>query len=561
VILPESRIDKKWLAINGVLALIVAIAWSFTARSQDDHWPTLLFLFATVAIALFGIHTTSTKLNDARLLRLGYLFIAALAVTLLVLGTRWKANLANGGPGLEGDQERFYFQAAEFARGGFRLSSMPSLNYTGVLFVYGVVFKIFGHNPYAPALLNALLTLFATLLLARVAYKIKRERSNTDWMIAFFVVPEVLLHIVMPSRDILAMTLLTISVLGVANYVLDAPAERRPLVAAMTMLPSLFLLALVRTPALIPAVASIILLLVMGRLWRSLLIVAIPAVAILVAAPLLSESLGGYHLSYAQVVSNVVVDPNEQPLDVYHWNQRSIGRLLIPHTRVEAFAYAVPRLILYWIAPLPSVHWRPVAAGDWTHDQILLTALSSIMYAVLFPLVIASLWISVVRSRDGLALQIPFWITIIAIVVGTPLIHERYRVMAIPLLAGCMWLGRMATRRELLWSYAIWGGVLLTGGAAALAYKEMPCAAPVIVKQPQVAAIRAGETVTLSVTAQGDGLSYQWFAGNRGFLGAPVLGGTQLRLDVKPEVSSTYWVRVTNACGQDDSAISIVIVK
>ena len=413
MILPESGIDKRWLAINGLATLIVAIVWSFNARSQDGYWPTLFFLLAAVAIALFAIHKTSRSLDDPRLLRIGYLFIAALAIALVILGPRWNADLARGGPSLEGDQERFYFQSAEFARGGFRLHSVPSLNYTGVLFVYGVVFEIFGHNPYAPALLNALLTLFATLLLARVAYKIKKERSESDWMIAFFVVPEVLLHIVMPSRDILAMALLTIAVLSVGSYVLDRRAGRRPMPAAiLMMISSLLLLGLVRTPALIPAVASILALLVMGRLWRSLLIVAVPAIVILAVAPFLSESVGGYHFNYAQVVSNVVVDPNEQPLDAFHWNQRSIGRLLVPHTRLEAVAYAVPRLILYWAAPLPSVHWRPVAAGDWTHDQVLLTALSSIVYIALFPFVLASLWGSLVHTRDGLVLQIPFWITI-----------------------------------------------------------------------------------------------------------------------------------------------------
>src|ERR1041384_321915 len=114
----------------------------------------------------------------SRMNRRAFLLIFVVALTLvLCLSALWRSHLAAGGPALEGDQERYYFQAADFARSGFRVSTVPSLNYTGVLFFYGAVFAVFGHNVVAPALVNLLLVAAATLLLIRVGTKIKGRRD------------------------------------------------------------------------------------------------------------------------------------------------------------------------------------------------------------------------------------------------------------------------------------------------------------------------------------------------------------------------------------------------
>jgi len=550
----------RWTAIHAVIVTLIAASWTAIADVHEGYWPTLALLIVAAAVALALIHETSIRCNDPRLLRLGYVYDAALAFMLLVLATRWSANLAAGGVSLEGDQERFYFQAGQLARDGFRLSHLPSLNYTGVLFVYGVIFRIFGQNPYAPLLVNLLLIVVVTVMLVRVAYKIKSERTAGDWMIGLLlIVPDVLLHGVMPSRDILAMGLVAIAVLAVAEYVLDDPRGRKPLVAAMLVIPALLLLAVVRTPALIPAVGSIVLLLLFFRVWKGIVAVAVPAAVILLTAPLLSERLGGYHVSYSYIASHLVADSADLPLDIFNWHPRSIARLLIPHNAVQAIAYAPPRLVLYLLAPLPFVN--PRAATGWSRDQMLMTALSSVVYVLLFPMLLASLYGAITARRAGLTLQIPFWLTMFAIAAGTPLIHERYRLMAVPFLIGCIWLGRTATRREVLWSYTLWGSVLIVGGASAAIYKAQPCATPRISRQPESSTIVAGVPVTLSVRASGDGLSYQWYGGDPGFMGAPVLGASRPTLVVSPRVTSTYWVHVINPCGAVDSSSSVITVK
>ena len=557
---PMTRPDGlvRWIAACAIFSLALATVFGFVVRGQDGSGRTLGFLLLTLMVGLIAIYKMSVRLNDVLFLRFAYVFIASLAITLLILGPRWNDHLAAGGARLEGDQERYYFQASEFARDGFRIDKLPSLNYTGVLFIYGALFALAGQNPYAPMLLNTLAVLAATLLLARVGYKIKPKRDRTDWTIGFCLfVPEVLLHCTMPSRDILAMVLLSISVLSAANYLLGIPTPRRAGASALVMIPSLLLLGIVRTTALIPAVASITILLLIDRVGskRSLAIVAAPALVILMIAPQLSEYFGGYRLSYAQMISHAVVDPNEQVVDAFNWQPRSIGRLLVPHSTSQAIAFTLPRLIVYILAPLPN--WKGAGVSDWTSLEVLATVTASVLYTALFPLVLGSFR----HGRAVVMFHIPFWMTMLAVASGTPLIHERYRVMAIPFFIGCAWLGRMATRRQLAWSYALWGGILLIGGTAAAAYKTLPCPQPVIASQPRSIVTRRGQSVTLTVHVVGEDLSYQWFGGASRFMGAPIRGGTQPALRVSPAVTSSYWLRASDACGHVDSATALITVK
>ncbi len=88
------------------------------------------------------------------------------------------------------------------------------------------------------------------------------------------------------------------------------------------------------------------------------------------------------------------------------------------------------------------------------------------------------------------------------------------------------------------------------------------CSAPSITNQPQSAASSDGR-VTLGVTAEGTApLSFQWYRGNSGNLSEPINGATaasfQTPLFNPGQTSASYWVRVSNACGQIDSATATI---
>jgi hypothetical protein len=87
------------------------------------------------------------------------------------------------------------------------------------------------------------------------------------------------------------------------------------------------------------------------------------------------------------------------------------------------------------------------------------------------------------------------------------------------------------------------------------------CTPPAITGQPGSPAIAAGSSATLSVSATGTGpLSYQWFTGTSGNTASPIPGGTGPSITVTPASTTSYWVRVTNACGTANSATATVTV-
>src|SRR5205085_9418264 len=52
------------------------------------------------------------------------------------------------------------------------------------------------------------------------------------------------------------------------------------------------------------------------------------------------------------------------------------------------------------------------------------------------------------------------------------------------------------------------------------------CTPPSITSQPQSVTITQGQSPTLTVSASGTSLTYQWFGGASGFTGAPQAGAT-----------------------------------
>jgi len=137
---------------------------------------------------------------------------------------------------------------------------------------------------------------------------------------------DVILCDVMTSRDALAMSLLSIAVLLVAAHVTRNDTDRSLIPAALLLAPVLLALAVVRMTALIPAVASIIVLFLIFRsrvnLW-AMAIVVVAAIGLLIVAPVLSARLGGYHMTYAKLISLTAINPDQKFIDGFTWTKRS----------------------------------------------------------------------------------------------------------------------------------------------------------------------------------------------------------------------------------------------
>lgn len=86
------------------------------------------------------------------------------------------------------------------------------------------------------------------------------------------------------------------------------------------------------------------------------------------------------------------------------------------------------------------------------------------------------------------------------------------------------------------------------------------CKAPAITQQPASQRSLAGHGRTLSVTATGTDLTYQWYVGTSGTTTAPVTNGTSSSIVVSPNVTTDYWVKVTGRCGSANSSTAKISI-
>jgi len=73
------------------------------------------------------------------------------------------------------------------------------------------------------------------------------------------------------------------------------------------------------------------------------------------------------------------------------------------------------------------------------------------------------------------------------------------------------------------------------------------CSPPVITATSPTRYIEAGTPASVSVTATGSNLTYQWYIGNSGVTTSPISGAVGLSCTVSPSTTTTYWCRVTSA--------------
>ncbi|HEX7190363.1 MAG TPA: hypothetical protein VF381_02220 [Thermoanaerobaculia bacterium] len=87
------------------------------------------------------------------------------------------------------------------------------------------------------------------------------------------------------------------------------------------------------------------------------------------------------------------------------------------------------------------------------------------------------------------------------------------------------------------------------------------CSPPAIRSEPRSTTIPPGGSTTLSVTASGTALQYQWYVGASGNTSTPISEGTGPSLTQHPASAVSYWVRVFNACGSVNSTTATITVS
>ncbi len=144
---------------------------------------------------------------------------------------------------------------------------------------------------------------------------------------------------------------------------------------------------------------------------------------------------------------------------------------------------------------------------------------------------------------------------------GSDLVAVGSSIMTSP--DGVTWRQQVPPDSVSLMAITSTGSQLVAVGSrsAALSPCSSPCVPPAITSQATSVSVGSGQSATLSVTASGTPpLSYQWYQGPSGATFFPV--GTNSRTFTTPSLTSlsSYWVRVSNACGHADSPTANVTV-
>jgi len=454
-----------------LLFLICSFGCAFMLATSKSDTITALFTFVFVSVFGFIICLiTQRSLDDPSLKVLGYFWLFKLGITLFLLYVSWIPLLDSGSLY---DPIRYYHQAQELIENDWA-NDLISLNYVGILYYYAAIFQLIGHNPVIPAMVNVLLTLIASLYLIKVGYEIKGHKAPGDWKIAYILLlPEVVWYDVITSRETLVAALLIFALLTTGRYL----AKLAPISlfnASIVVSSSALGIAAVRTSMLVPFFASILLMLVFVKrrnesLTKQRVILSLVSAFVLVVGLVVNKFIGGKAPDIGEILKSAISAKDNIGLlspDV-NWSNNSIGLLLMPEGVLQSLLYLPPRMILYLISPIPNVSGPlyGLLSGSTEEWQVLFTILSSVLNILAFPFAVASLLHSLSTRKENAAALIfhsAYWMTFIAIAGGNLIIHERYRVMATPLLWGCVWLGLRTCPRDLVIRASITWFILIT---------------------------------------------------------------------------------------------------
>jgi hypothetical protein len=479
---------KTFIFPNGqvaILIFLISVCSLLILHTIRQAALNSVFLFCFVSV--FGLvlcHKTQISLNDPSLKVLGYFWLIKICLTIVLLYVGWMPQLDQATSDSWGyDPQRYYIQAQDLIENEWS-PDFISLNYLGILYYYGAIFHVFGHNPINPALINAFITLIATLYLVKVGYVIAGKRSAHDWTLAFaLLLPEILWFDVMTSRETLLAALILFAMLTTGIYL-----TRRTSISLFNVLivVSLFLIAIasIRISMLLPVLASIALMAWLVKSQRGLrgvmrrVILAVFVSGALLVGPVITTYVGGYHFEMGKALQTAFSAEENIALTAdAEWSEDSIGMLLMPEGLLQALLFLPIRMVLYLVAPIPNI-FVPVSdllSGSWAAWQKIITIVSSLINVIAIPYVLSSLLESVKNRKVNsapLVFHISYWFAFIAIAGGNLIIQERYRVMASLLLFGCAWLGfRTHSKRLIVRMSLLWYGLLFFGALFYVSYK------------------------------------------------------------------------------------------
>lgn len=422
----------------------------------------ILYTFITIIGYVISINTTETV--DLNLRLLPFFWLIKILFTFLLLTKGWIPDLSEStNPNWGYDPQRYYSQAKELIDNNWIF--LGGLNYIGILYYYGIIFYLFGHNPFAPAFVNCLFTLISVVLIIKLVYSISKKNTFHNWKLVFLLlIPELLWFDVMTSRESVVQFLIIIAIVYFIKLKLLINNFFTKFKYSIIIFLSILFIGSIRTSMLLPIFVVYVFFSIYFS--KSKIIYTIVGYLPLLLITILFYSylnnlfgLSTFDLNNS--LNEIGNSDNNIANNGIEYTNNSISQLLFPSNWIQAIAFVPIRIILYIISPLPAIgiSFNGLISGNSFSYQNLMVIPSSIINIFYFPSIIA-LTVNSFKKKISINysyLTIPFWILIISIAGGNLIIHERYRLMCSIFMMTCGIVSHSYTSKSELNKYnAAW---------------------------------------------------------------------------------------------------------
>ncbi len=345
-----------------LLVSLIGLAFNLGAPElvSEGEW-TYLFLehFFVVFFSWYLIVKILRKENLSIKNRYYQLFMIGYIVALIVLHYVWTPKLDPSREDWGFDPTRYYYYASELLRNG---DISYGLNYKGVVYFYLWVFKIFTLDPLVPLYINVLLSLTATLYIARWLGNAKTIK-HFAWLL---VIPEIIAFNMMSSREILCMASVSIFVVKYAELRKEV-TKSNIFILSLAILFAVF----IRPPMGVIAIfaVSLHMLFASGKKMARNIIISVLLGGIVFTGLYFSQSLGSQ--SNADSMQERVAQgmSGEGNLLSRSASRSGLTAMLIPHNPVEYFVFGVIRSVVYVIPP-PDLIRNPAASFSFSDISV-----------------------------------------------------------------------------------------------------------------------------------------------------------------------------------------------
>lgn len=439
----NTRIGNKDLSISSIVSgllfsfaflwiLLIALAWT---AEEPGKMQTILVIF-TVFILGVIIIKYAKKIGVIKNEKLWiFIFLVKLTFVAIILQYLWiPAFPAHRAPGPAFDPLVFDYYGKILAENNLNSNVIYQVyNYVGQIYYIGLIYWLFGVSTLYVGLFNTLLSLVSFLAVTALLVNCAENKKNWSLMSLGMLFPELLYYDAIPSKEVIATCMIALSILFMYKF----SHEQKPkyLVFLLLVLSILISVRAVMALVVIAIWGISVVLKYKHKLKWVFLYSGISLFMLLFSFPYIIKYTGGTPATVGTFLNlserskyGIKITPGEKSLSV----------MFATDNPIKAIVFAPIRTIFLLVAPFPRL------GIDWTDATWIssFTRFSVWIILLSFPILIAATFQKSCRTNPSwFYVVFVYWLLLLFIANGALIIHERYRIMADPFLAGTLLVG------------------------------------------------------------------------------------------------------------------------